>query len=65
MINLCEIDCPECKQDYNGLSIDSSSALSISIITCGECGFRFEDQLCEEDLTSEFERIYIKERGEA
>lgn len=59
---LCDEVCPECNQDYNGLSIDSSYELGISRIECSECGFSFEDNLCEEDLTENFFQIY-KKRG--
>lgn len=55
---LCDCICPECNQDYNGLSIESSYELSISRIKCSECGFSVEDNLCEEDLTEQFLQIY-------
>ncbi len=50
--------CPECKQDYNGLSVDSSIELSVSIIHCAECGFRVEGNICEEDLTEKLLQVY-------
>ena len=46
--------CPECGQDYNGLSIESSSELQLSRISCSECGWSFEKSCCEEDLITEF-----------
>ena len=53
-LKLGDCTCPECKQDYNGLSIESSSELQISIITCSECGFNYSGGLSEEDLTDKF-----------
>lgn len=55
---LCDCICPECEQDYNGLSIESSYEMEISRIKCSECGFSVEDNLCEEDLTEQFLQIY-------
>lgn len=57
-MKLHEIPCPECKQDYCGLSTDSSSELETSVISCSECGFRFQDSCCEEDLEKKFIETY-------
>lgn len=55
---LCDCICPECNQDYSGLSIESSYELGVSRIKCSECGFSVEDNLCEEDLTEQFFQIH-------
>lgn len=57
-INLSDQECPECGQDYAGLSIDSSRELGISKITCSECGFDFSGECCEEDLVERFQKEY-------
>ena len=57
-INLSEQQCPECKQDYLGLSIESSRELEISKITCSECGLHFSGKCCEEDLIERFKKQY-------
>lgn len=57
-MNLSEQECPECKQDYNGLSIESSSEMLVSIISCSECGFHFSDECCEEGLIDKFKSKY-------
>ena len=60
-INLSEQQCPECGQDYLGLSIESSIEVGFSRITCSECTFHFGDECCEEDLIEEFEKEYCNE----
>lgn len=57
-MNLSEQACPECKQDYNGLNIESSSEMKVSVISCSECGFHFSDECCEEDLIERFKEQY-------
>ncbi|AUR85936.1 hypothetical protein NVP1081O_201 [Vibrio phage 1.081.O._10N.286.52.C2] len=56
--SLSHCECPECGQDYAGLSIYSSSELEISMISCSECGFRVEDTVNEDELTEQFLQIY-------
>lgn len=55
---LHQCTCPECGQDYAGMSIESSSELGISRIYCSECCFSVEDSICEEDITEQFLQIY-------
>ena len=50
--------CPNCKQDYNGLSIESCICTEFSRSRCAECGFSYTGDLCEEDLTDRFFKIY-------
>ncbi|QDP67535.1 MAG: hypothetical protein Unbinned5350contig1004_42 [Prokaryotic dsDNA virus sp.] len=50
--------CPKCKQDYNGLSIESCISTEFSRIKCAECGFSYEGEFCEEDLTDAFIKKY-------
>lgn len=60
--SLSDCVCPECEQDYAGLSIESSADLGISKIKCSECGFSVEDSVSEEDLTAQFLQIYNTEQ---
>ena len=60
-IKLGNCTCPICKQDYNGLSIQSCSSTEFSKISCAECGFNYSGDLCEEDLTDRFFKIYSKQ----
>jgi transposase-like protein len=50
--------CPQCNQDYNGLSIESCVSTEFSRIKCAECGFYYSGELCEEDLTARFFKVY-------
>lgn len=51
---LCNTRCPSCHQNYNGLSIESSSELQHSRIKCSECGWDYADSCDEETLTELF-----------
>ena len=55
---LSECTCPICKQDYNGLSIQSCVSTEFSKISCAECGFNYSGESCEEDLTARFFKVY-------
>jgi transposase-like protein len=50
--------CPKCNQDYNGLSVESCRSTEFSRIKCGECGFNYSGEFCEEDLTHMFFKKY-------
>ena len=58
-MNLSEQPCPQCKQSYNGLSIESSSELKVSRIKCAECGFNYSKECCEEDLLEKFKAEFV------
>lgn len=51
---LSDTVCPSCHQNYNGLSIESSSELQHSRIKCSECGWDYGDSCDEETLTEQF-----------
>jgi transposase-like protein len=57
-LNLGDCTCPTCKQEYNGLSIQSCVSTEFSKIHCAECGFSYSGELCEEDLTDQFFKTY-------
>lgn len=57
-LKLGDCTCPACKQDYNGLSIQSCGSTEFSIINCAECYFDYSGELCEEDLTDRFFKQY-------
>lgn len=59
-MNLSEQECPECGQDYSGLSIDSSREMATSVISCSECGLHFSGDCCEEDLIEQFKKTIFK-----
>ena len=47
--------CPICHEDGDdNLSIGSNIDAGISMISCSECTFYYEDEMCEEDLEDKF-----------
>lgn len=59
-MNLSEINCPMCGQDYAGLSIESSRELQVSRIKCGECTWDFTHECDEEALIEHFKERYTQ-----
>lgn len=51
--------CPNCASD-DGLSIDSSREMALSMIDCGDCGFRYEANCPEDVLVKRFKKFYSK-----
>lgn len=53
--------CPEC-QSEDGLSIDSCREMQVSVIDCGDCGFRYEGKCPEDVLEKRFKKKYKKKQ---
>lgn len=52
--NIFDYICPNCKQDYVGLTMESSIELGQSRIKCSECVYSFQGECSEEDLIDRF-----------